>query len=166
MPIVNLGGDIELCNGQTTTLNAFAESATEYLWSTGSTDAQLLVNQSGIYSVEVSNNCGSVIDEVSVTVDFCKCKLQIPTAFSPNEDNANDELQAISNCNISNFSLAIYDRWGDLVFETNSTQEAWKGKKNGKECDLGVYVWVASYDLQQEDKTISEQQWGNVTLIR
>ena len=166
LPIVNLGGDIELCNGQTTTLNAFAESATEYLWSTGSTNAQLLVNQSGIYSVEVSNNCGSVEEEVSVTIDFCKCKLQVPTAFSPNEDNANDELRAISNCNISNFSLAIYDRWGDLVFETNSTQESWKGKKNGKECDLGVYVWVASYDLQQEDKTISEQQWGNVTLIR
>lgn len=166
LPIVNLGEDIELCNGQNTTLNAFAESATEYLWSTGSTDAQLLVNQSGIYSVEVSNNCGSVIEEISVTVDFCRCKLQVPTAFSPNNDNANDELQALSNCNVSNFNFAIYDRWGDLVFKTNSTQEAWKGKKNGKECDLGVYVWVASYDLQQEDKTTSEQQWGNITLIR
>ena len=57
----------------------------------------------------------------------------------------------------------IYDRWGNLVYETSNIEEGWNGIYKGREQPLGVYVWyVKALDY---DQNVIERK-GNVTLMR
>lgn len=96
--------------------------------------------------------------------DTCGCGLLLPTAFSPNNDGANDKFRAISHCPVKRYGLHIYNRWGEVVFETTDTDEGWDGTFRDNAQPLGVYVYYAeyfNYCAQEMKKVI-----GNVTLIR
>ena len=86
----------------------------------------------------------------------------MPTIFSPNEDLNNDELCLFGSC-ITELSLKIYDRWGELVFETTDQSECWDGTFKGKPMNAASYVYVLELTLQ-DGTTVSEK--GNVTLVR
>ncbi len=86
-----------------------------------------------------------------------------PTAFSPNADGMNDcykvELPYYVNLEL----LQIYDRWGTLLFETNSTDVCWNGKYNNTALTIGVYVYQAVLrDIEEEVYYLR----GNITLVR
>lgn len=86
----------------------------------------------------------------------------LPNAFSPNGDGINDIL-FIRGDFINDCLLRIYDRWGEKVFETTSTDKGWDGTFKGKDCQQGVY------DYYLEVWCLGEKQFfkkGNVTLIR
>lgn len=78
LPIVNLGIDTTLCDGNSLILNA-GGSGNTYVWQDGSTDSNFLVSNSGIYWVEVGNTCGSTLD--SITVEFI-----LPPEFNFEQD--------------------------------------------------------------------------------
>ena len=65
---------------------------------------------------------------------------------------------------ISRFYLKIYDRWGQIVFETKTPENPWDGKdKNGNDAPMGNYVWISHYfDIQG----FEHNQKGQVMLIR
>lgn len=86
----------------------------------------------------------------------------IPNAFTPNADNANDKLYLRGN-NISQFVLRIYDRWGELVFETTDQNVGWDGTFKGKACDPAVYDYYLEMICIDEEKFFKK---GNITLIR
>lgn len=67
--------------------------------------------------------------------------LYIPNAFTPNGDGINDEF-VISLTNLSHYHIAIYNRWGKLLFETNSIFTNWDGSIGGKPAPVGVYYYV------------------------
>lgn len=86
----------------------------------------------------------------------------IPNAFTPNEDNSNDLLFVRGN-NITELIFRVYNRWGELVFETTDQNIGWDGKFKGMECDPAVY------DYYLEIRCIDDEVFfkkGNVTLIR
>ena len=90
--------------------------------------------------------------------------LVIPSAFSPDGDNLNDELRPLSSTTITG-TFRIYNRWGQLVFETSDVTVGWNGKYNGRPQEIGVYVYWLEYattNAPTELKTVR----GNVTLIR
>ena len=63
------------------------------------------------------------------------------------------------------FSMVIYDRWGELVFKTKDPYQPWDGIKAGAnmKCPAGVYVWMI--DITEEN-TVHHKMKGTVTLIR
>lgn len=67
------------------------------------------------------------------------CRFSYPTAFSPNRDGVNDGWRPVSYGNIDDYSLAVYDRWGKKIFESNNYDLKWDGSFNGKTCELGTY---------------------------
>jgi len=89
--------------------------------------------------------------------------VHIPNAFSPNSDGVNDMLNYFIGYDVSLFDLIIIDRWGNLVFQTNSSSEFWDGSYKSKLVNSGIYTYVISYSL-----TTGEQlkKSGNITLIR
>ncbi len=86
----------------------------------------------------------------------------IPNAFTPNADNANDNLYVRGN-NIEEFVLRIYDRWGELVFETTDQSVGWDGTFKGKDCDPAVFDYYFEATCIDEEKFFKK---GNITLIR
>jgi len=89
----------------------------------------------------------------------------IPNAFTPNYDRVNDKFSilGIPPENITEFNLQIYDRWGQVVFETNNIEDAWDGTFKGRPCPADVYNWVIYYKTL---KKIRISNKGQVTLIR
>lgn len=94
------------------------------------------------------------------------CKdIFIPNAFSPNGDGNNDllEIHTKFDC-ITDFSLQIFDRWGEMVFEATKPTEIWDGKFDGKELNSAVFVYQLKYKTIEMNEFIKKS--GNVSIIR
>jgi len=160
-PTVNLGNDTTLCQGQTVTLNVGL--ATSYLWSNGSTASSINVSQQGAFWVEVRNNCLVNSDTIVINFKDCDCDVYIPNAFTPNMDNLNDTFLSISNCEFLEYKLKIFNRWGEKIFETNSSIESWNGTYLGEIAPIGVYVYLVTYQFEKENR---KKKCGTINLIR
>jgi gliding motility-associated-like protein len=88
----------------------------------------------------------------------------VPTTFSPNDDRVNDEFQAFPQSNFKITGLAIYDRWGELLFKSMDGSGTWDGKFKGQACTVGTYIYVVNYMNIKTLKT--EIQSGDVNLMR
>jgi gliding motility-associated-like protein len=84
----------------------------------------------------------------------------VPNAFTPNGDGLNDTFRPVATGElIRQFSMVIYNRWGQMVFETSDYSGGW----DGKNAPAGVYGWVISYS-DYMGKLFKMK--GGVTLIR
>lgn len=86
----------------------------------------------------------------------------VPNAFSPNNDMENDLECVLGNC-IQDFYFAIYDRWGEKVFESTDPKNCWDGTYKGKLMNTAVFVYYLQATLNNGE-TIKKK--GNVSLIR
>jgi len=161
-PVVYLGNDTSVC-GSLLILKLGIPGA-QYHWQDNSTDSFYIVKASGKYSVTVSNNCGSSTDSVNVRIYPDECDLLIPTGFSPNGDGKNDVFRAISYCPVDKFSMRIYNRWGELVFESNDINAGWDGTFKQAAQPIGVFVYYAQYFNYCMGQIKAVQ--GTVTLLR
>lgn len=88
-------------------------------------------------------------DSVTQIIDVVpKVTYFLPNAFTPNNDNVNDFYRGNGIFEgMVNFNLSIWNRWGELVFETNDPNEGWNGRKNntGQLSPGGVYVCLVTY---------------------
>ena len=96
------------------------------------------------------------------TNDLLCGDVYVPNAFSPNDDGKNDIFYVRGNC-IKTMTLAIYDRWGEKVFESNDPKSGWNGKLHNKYCNTGVFVWYLDATLNDGTHVLKK---GNLTLFR
>ena len=75
----------------------------------------------------------------------CDCKFFIPNAFSPNNDGINDNFYVNLECQVSNFSFRIFNRWGELIYFSEDEKGYWDGKYNGKEQPIDGYLYQIEY---------------------
>ncbi len=173
---VSLGPDLELCDGETATLQVPQAAGASIVWSTGDTGPSTTVNTSGTYWVQVTQGaCGSVTD--TIVVNFTSCpdpdtgcsiKYYIPNVFSPNDDGINDKFEVYINsesCILESIKMQIFDRWGELVYE-GASLSGWDGVFRTKKALTGVYVYVINMVFLNDavPRTVFEK--GDVTLIR
>ncbi len=115
------------------------------------------------YIVAVSSGDGCYdTSMVTVFVTLPCGDLFMPTIFSPNSDGLNDELCLLGDC-IVELDLKIYDRWGELVFETTTQDNCWDGSYRGKPMNSAVFVYKLF--VRTSDGTEIEES-GNVNLVR
>lgn len=86
----------------------------------------------------------------------------IPTIFSPNGDGNNDEFRIFGNC-IVGMNLKIYDRWGELVFESTNPQDTWDGTYKGKMMNPAAFMY--SVNLSFIDGRFIKEK-GSINLVR
>jgi gliding motility-associated-like protein len=160
-PIFTLGKDTFLCSGESILLNPQMNTFANYLWQNGSNAPTYLVQASGTYYLTASNQCGSFTDSVNIGIGLCK--LFMPSAFTPNGDGLNDIFRVKYPFPVNNFEMAVYNRWGQKVFETTNISSGWDGTFNGITQPSGTYVWAISVtDAQNTKQTLN----GTVVLIR
>lgn len=140
-----------------------AGGGASYLWNTGATTSQILMKplETTTYCATVTsvNGCkGKACIEIQVKAEST---LYIPNVFTPNGDGVNDQFY-IAGYNLSQFDLKIYNRWGQLLFQTNDPMTGWDGSYKGQVI-AGVYVYILSakgYDGSDYKKS------GHITLIQ
>jgi gliding motility-associated-like protein len=140
-----------------------------YLWNTGDSTESIVINTEGMYKVEMESPVGCLgSDSVYVKLtseEIPEFNFYIPNAFTPDGDGVNDTFQAYYNgSNISHFTMEVYDRWGGRIFRSENILVGWDGKKNGKECPGGVYVYKIVFSL--DGVPGSQERVGTVMLIR
>lgn len=87
----------------------------------------------------------------------------IPTAFSPNGDNNNDVFYIHGIDPVQTFEFTVYNRWGQIVFQTTTTSKGWDGTTDNKPDPSDVYAYMIK--VTNPDGT-SESKSGNITLMR
>ncbi len=164
---VSKSGDVE-CNIRTIQLSV--SGANSYVWSpatflsnpfAGVTNATIMVPTTFV----VTGTVGSCVVTDSIHVDVFnndETAIFIPNAFTPNDDGNNDCLRILNTAKFTDYYFAIYNRWGQRVFESDDPNACWNGEfKNGK-APLGVYY----YFLKGETRCGKIFRKGDVTLIR
>lgn len=161
-PIIDLGPDQELCPGAIIILNA-GDEIFDYVWQDGATGNQYTVAQSGMYSVVMTVNGCSASDSVLIVDDLCVCEVIGPGAFSPNGDQVNDFFTQLDCTDLSEYTMRIYNRWGELIFETADVFGKWDGTWNGEPAEVGTYIYTMTYTRQDGSTGLTQ---GNVILLR
>lgn len=145
-------------------------NATTYLWSFGdgatSTEEHPLhlFKKTGTFNTcLIARNASGCADTICKKVDAdIVPALDLPTAFSPNGDGKNDVL-FVRGAAVETVNLKIFNRWGELVFETNDMKIGWDGTYKGKQQEMESYAYTLYATFI--DGTNAHKQ-GNVTLLR
>ncbi len=117
------------------------------------------------YSVEVEDNlkCFRVINTYTVFVDP-QTTIDVPSAFTPNGDGVNDVIY-VDGWGIKKLNyFRIFNRWGQLLFESNDIKVGWDGTYNGVPQNMETYVYQVSAETYIQDKSL--QKSSNFRLIR
>lgn len=101
------------------------------------------------------------------------CALYVPNAFTPNGDNLNERfvVKHGEDCELLEYSIKIFDRWGRLIFESESARssESWDGTFDGDPVKQGVYMFRITAKIrtvQSNDKAEIVNRQGSLVLIR
>jgi gliding motility-associated-like protein len=137
-------------------------NADSFIWNTGRTENPITITKSGTYSATAYlGNCKKTAYYI---LDECPCELWLPNIFSPNNDGLNDIFVPVVHSNLTNFTMTIYDRWGQIIYVTHSLI-GWDGTANGRHAAAGVYYCIVSYSCAH-DPTKALTKHGSVTLVR
>tara|TARA_R110001592_G_scaffold304246_1_gene576708 strand:- start:44 stop:1372 length:1329 start_codon:yes stop_codon:yes gene_type:complete len=163
-PFFSLKNDTIICIGEEITLDATTTNAT-YLWQNYSKNSFFNVTNSGEYIVEVTVDSCITTYSINVLIENCdEVKLVIPNVFTPNNDGFNELFTPTISKNIIFMNTSIYNRWGQLIFDSNFLNIGWNGKTTtGDEVPEGTYYWVINYSDINGNK---EKIKGYLTLLR
>jgi gliding motility-associated-like protein len=156
----------------TASIDSSGQRPVTFTWSTGISDSSayssgIIIYEAGTYQVVAYNGYCPVMKTISIDSMSCDSEcisgVAIPDIFSPNGDMKNDTFYILHLCDIVPFDMHIYDRWGELVFESPDINKGWDGNYRGSPQPQGVYwLWLAL--TLSDGKTVFKS--GTVTLVR
>ncbi len=157
-------------------INNSTGDISSYLWSfgDGTTSAemipankkfrQLLTDKKYRVSLTVNTALGcSDVASADVLV-LMSCNIDVPNAFTPNGDGLNDFLSPINAIKAINLLFRVYNRYGQMIFESKDWEKGWDGTFKGEPQEPGVYVWTLSYTNWDTGKDVFRK--GSAVLIR
>lgn len=140
-----------------------SEKLTSFEWNTGNLTNSLYTQQEGDYFVH-EEKCPRDTHFFHVEVkDTCICELYVPNVFTPNGDGLNEGFKAESDCDLSEFRMQIFNRWGELVFESNDIQKAWEPHLDGIKSDM--YVYMIDYAFEAFGVKKRSHKTGHVMVL-
>jgi gliding motility-associated-like protein len=155
--------DTSRCEGQFYRIELPEVWQGSYQWTDGSSERIRILTDSGWYSAEINNPCGSATDEFYLSLVDCECHMYLPTAFSPNGDGLNDELIIKTRCPLSSFQMEVYDRWGRQIFTSTNLNRGWDGTFQGQDVPNGSYPFIIRYTPEGRNPRVEK---GVVSVLR
>ncbi|PSK93154.1 gliding motility-associated C-terminal domain-containing protein [Taibaiella chishuiensis] len=139
-----------------------------YLWDDNSTAQDRRIFKPGTYSVIFEALGCKQYDTLRVGGMLCPCNVSVPNAFSPNNDGLNDYFKPVMGlgCVPAQYSLRIYNRWGQLVYKSNNEfDRGWDGRTdNGTPADIGSYFYELRFNTSY--RTDNYYHKGELILVR
>jgi gliding motility-associated-like protein len=169
--LVNAGPDVTLYPGDTYTFPTRTNGST-FQWT-----PPAFLNATNVLDPTVSNAAASTQYVVQVATEYdCfsqdtvivsvspTSRIAIPNAFTPGNGSGINDYFSVDHLGLVSLEyLRVYNRWGQLIFETNNLTQGWDGKYKGQPQPMGTYV----YELSAKDnKGTAFLKSGNVTLVR
>lgn len=157
-----------------TTFTNLSQNGTHYLWNFGDGSSLQTVSidttvkhqykKTGTYTgclVAYNDyNCtDTVCEQIPIIINSL---LDVVTAFTPNNDGVNDRAKVIG-YGIDKLLFRIYNRWGQLMFETNDSDIGWDGKYKGKDQPMDAYGYTLEATLFDGTEI---KKSGSITLMR
>jgi gliding motility-associated-like protein len=120
------------------------------------------------YTLTVTDSMGCITEDDLLITLLKDQKVYVPTAFSPNNNFTNDRLFIQGDANVQVTYFRVYDRWGELVFESrdhavNDPDVGWDGYFKGQLMDIGTFGWVTEVVFPDGKVEVFK---GNVVLVR
>jgi gliding motility-associated-like protein len=157
-------------------LNTSSSNAINWNWTFGNGVSSTLQQPLGIYFqtnaqqsqylvkliVQNSFNCSDTSTK-TVTV-LPSCYIAIPTGFTPNGDGLNDYLYPLNAFKAINLNFKVYNRYGQIIYESNDWHQKWDGRFKGELQQSGTYVWTLNYTNKDTGQTFHLK--GTTVLIR
>jgi gliding motility-associated-like protein len=121
----------------------------------------------GIYTLEVwfesQFGCNALPVIYTVTTNECNnSTMYTPNAFTPDGDQHNNVWLPIG-YNWKEIHYIIFNRWGEVIFESYNGNVGWDGKYTGRDCQEGVYIYKLSWIDKKDVRYI---KYGHITLLR
>ncbi|MFM2386125.1 MAG: hypothetical protein RL660_882 [Bacteroidota bacterium] len=125
-----------------------------YSWAHDTSTSAILANlTAGTYTLSVRDGRGCVASFLNEVFQETCCEYSLPNAFTPNADATNDDINALGLGNLESYELFIYSRWGQLLYKTTNSTDAWDGTYNGKALEPDTYFYLMRYKCI-EDKNV------------
>lgn len=149
-------------------------NATSYQWnvsdgfnSNATSITHTLPEQPGVYSIVLYASNGACIDSFQVSIEVLdELIIYVPNTFTPDGDEYNNVFVPIINTayDYQNYMFEIFNRWGELIFESHDPHFGWDGTYHDFMCKEGQYIW--RIEVKQKDKDKHFVYTGHVNLIR
>lgn len=166
LPIPFISNEMDtICKGTYTTITA--GGGTSYLWNTGEVTPSISVKPltSTIYTVTVKTSLNNIVcsKDTSIQQNIRNCNvIYVPNAFMPT--GYNTVFKPIGDIAITkSYQFSIYNRWGQLVFETTDVNQGWDGRFNGEYVQAGAFIYYLKIDNGFEEPF---EKIGTVTVVQ
>ncbi len=111
--------------------------------------------------VAVSQSGDSALSYSNDIMLYDNFSLDVPTAFTPNSDGLNDSFGAVAQ-GVKDYKLVVYNRYGEIVFNSNSIDNKWDGTYNGSKVPAGGYMYEVIARSHENEEL---QKSGKVLVI-
>lgn len=159
LPKIELDNYLDTCIPESVIISPVVWYEDNITWNDGSTGLEKIVASSGIYTLSVSNDCGSISHSVQVEIKDCRPDVLIPNVFTPNLDADNEDWELFHIEEYPYFQLTIVNRWGNVVHQQNGQYVNWNGRRNQQLLPSGTYYYIL--DVNELNKVYT----GTVTIL-
>lgn len=157
-------------NVPVTFTNLSSSDATHFLWNFGDGESSTETNPvheynaTGNYTAElIAYNAANCTDTFRLRVDVIVLPLlDVPNAFTPGQFGINGTI-SVKGFGIGKMDWKIYNRWGQMIFQTNSRKQGWDGTYKGKLQPMDVYTYTLDVEFTDGKKL---RKTGDITLLR
>ena len=166
----------ELCAGETKTVTYYSTATGDgsNIWSVNglpffSDELTYTFSNEGTYNIVVKRENGPCYVEQTLQVIVTECPgviYWVPNCFTPDGNEANQLFGPVMSdgYDINGFEFLIFNRWGNVVWESHDPNGKWDGTYGGIKCSDGVYIWKIQFNVFGDDGKISDH--GHLTIIR
>ena len=164
LPIAEITGNTSFCIEDGSELLGTTSSPLINWLPVSSSDNPLNILDGALYILESIDSLGCIgRDSLLVSAIEGCYELILPTAFSPNGDGVNDSFQPL-NIPMELYTISIYNRYGELVYESDEPRAGWDGSFKGRNIEIGSYAFTTEYQFKpsHEPKKLN----GTLTVIR
>jgi len=166
----------ELCEGESKTITYFVQSngVGENTWTiNGQTyigeELTYTFTESGTYNIVLKRENVICYDEETLQVIVNDCPgviYWVPNSFTPDSDEHNQLFGPImtEGFDVNDFTFLIFDRWGEIIWESHDPNFKWDGTYNGNMCQDGAYIWKIQFNVLGNDGRV--ENYGHVTILR
>lgn len=139
-------------------------------WQNGFTEPIFKANTEGVFTAHVENRCARWVDSFRLQTRDCGNGVYIPNAFSPNGDGVNDTFKPFLKSDfypIETYQFSVFNRWGNLIFQTTNKDDAWDGTYQGKTSAYNdTYIWSLTIRYNDKNKVKTLQLGGDIAVMR